>query len=108
MFTLSFEHLRRVLCLKFTGLLTNEDLDAIDPALVCVAGAQSVASPAVRCLYDMSEIQAIAVPQSRFIERASKPAIGDLTRIVVATLADAYALLDVVVPCFEPLPTPAR
>jgi hypothetical protein len=136
MFTLSFERLRRVLCLKFTGLLTNEDLDAIDPALVCVAGAQSAASPAVRCLYDMSEIQAIAVPQSRFIERASKPAIGDLMRIVVAppwagegfgasycsarsmwsyaqpiivaTLADAYALLDIVVPCFEPLPTPAR
>lgn len=135
MFTMSFERLRRVLCLTFTDLLTNEDLDAIDPALVCVAGAQGAGGPAVRYLYDMSEIKAVAAPQSRFVERASKPAIGDVIRIVVvppwsgesfgetyrsargvwshaqpimvATLAEAYVLLDIVAPRFEPLPMPA-
>jgi hypothetical protein len=115
-------------------VLTNEDLDAIDPVLVYVTGAQSAARPAVRCLDDMSEIQAVAVSQSRFIERASKPAIGGLVRavvvppsagvgfgetcrspgsvwsqaqpIIVATLTEAYALLDIVAPRFETLPAP--
>ena len=121
MFTMSFERLRRVLCLKFTGLLANEDLDAIDPASVCVAGAQS------------KHRSGSSMPLQ---QRASKPSsaawcglvvappwagqgYGESYRwahnvrshaqpIIVATLADAYALLDIVIPCFEPLPTPDR
>ena len=134
MLTLSLDRLRRVPRLKFTDLLSNTDLDAIDLALVRIAGAQCSGSPTIRCLYDMTDIQALAVPQSRFAERASKPAIGNLLRVVVAplwagdgfggsyrsgrsvwshsqpiivaTLDEAYDLLDIVVPRFEPLPAP--
>jgi hypothetical protein len=131
MFTLSLERLHRVLRLKFTGLLTNDDLDRIDPTLVRVAGAED-AGPDMRCLFDLTGIEALAVPQSRFAERAAKPAIGGMLRvvvappwagedfgssyrsarslwshaqpIVVATTAEAYRLLDIVAPRFEPAP----
>lgn len=32
----------------------------------------------------MTEVETLAVPQSRLAERASKPAIGDMMRVVVA------------------------
>lgn len=134
MLALSFERLRRILCLRFTDLLTNDDLDAIDLALLRTAAEHGTGDRDIRCLYDMTEIRAIAIPQSRFAERASKPAIGDLMRVVVAppwagdgfgesyrsarcvwphaqpiivgTLVEAYALLGIAIPRFEPLPTP--
>jgi hypothetical protein len=131
MFTLSLEPLHRVLRLRFTGLLTNDDLDRIDPALVRMAGAEQ-GVPGMRCLFDLTGIEALAVPQTRFAERAAKPAIGGMMRVVVAppwagedfggsyrsarslwshaqpivvgTLDEAYRLFDVVAPRFEPAP----
>jgi hypothetical protein len=74
MFTLSFDRLRGVLRLKFTDFLINVDLDAIDLILVRIAGAQKPGDPGFRCLYDMSEIGAVAVPQSASPSvRASPP-----------------------------------
>jgi hypothetical protein len=132
MFTLSFERFHGVVRLKFTGLLTHHDLDMIDPVLVGLAGgAYAAIGSTMRCLYDMTEVSAVMVPQKRFAERASKPAIGNMMRIVVAppwagesfgesyrlarglwshdqptiveSLDEAYALLGVVIPHFEPL-----
>jgi hypothetical protein len=132
MLTLSFDRRHGVARLKFTGLLTHDDLDMIDPLLVGVAGgAHGAIGPNMRCLYDMTDVSALMVPQKRFAERASKPAIGNMMRIVVAppwagesfgesyrlarglwshdqptiveSLDEAYALLGVVLPHFEPL-----
>jgi hypothetical protein len=88
-------------------------------------------APEVRGLFDMTEVQALAVPQSRFAVRAGKPAVGDLMRVVAApswageefgrsyreaqsiwpraqplvvgSLLEAYALLGMVEPAFEAL-----
>lgn len=130
MLTLSFDRRHGVARLKFTGLLTGDDLDMIDPVLVGMAGgAYGAIGPNMRCLYDMSHVNAILVPQKRFAERASKPAIGNMMRVVVAppwagerfgesyrsarglwphdqpmiveSLDEAYSLLSVVLPQFE-------
>lgn len=132
MLALSFDRRHGVACLKFTGLLTHDELDMIDPLLMGVAGgAHGAIGSSVRCLYDMTDVSALMVPQKRFAERASKPAIGNMMRVVVAppwadeafgesyraarglwphdqpmiveSLDEAYALLGVAVPHFEPL-----
>lgn len=55
MLTLSFDRRHGVARLKFTGLLTHDDLDMIDPLLVGVAGgAHGAIGPTMRCLYDMT------------------------------------------------------
>lgn len=131
MFALSVEPFHRVLCLKFTGLFTIEDLASIDAAVVGFLGTQESAGQEVRSLYDMTGVRALAVPQTRFAERSSKAAIGGLMRVVVPppwagedfgqtyrqakstwpheqpiivrTLQEAYVLLGIVAPHFEPL-----
>jgi hypothetical protein len=84
MVSLSFERVHRVLGLTFSGVFMAEDLEAIDPALLRVLGAANHEGRQVRGLFDMTGVEALAVPQSRFAERASKPAIGDMMRVVVA------------------------
>ena len=136
MFTVSLDCRHKVARLKFTDVLTREDLDRIDPVLVALAGgAYGAVGPDIRCLYDMTDLTAIAVSQERFMERASKPAIGNMMRVVVApswsegrfgesyrsarslwshdqptiveSLEAAYALLGLVLPRFEPVNAPA-
>lgn len=91
MMSIAFERRRRVLRLKFAGLFTSEDLDAIDPALLRFLGGgwddgglERPAKAPVRLLYDMVEVTALAVPSTRFAERARLPAIGALSRFVIA------------------------
>jgi hypothetical protein len=84
MFSLSFEPLHKVLRLDFTGLSTTQDLKAIDRAVVRFLGGFDRVGEGIRSLYDMTEVAALAVPHTRFEQRASKRAIGNLERIVVA------------------------
>lgn len=86
--TLSFERTYKVLRLTFVDLLTPEDIDAIDPAVLGFLAGPGRDPGQVRLLYDMSRITALAVPSSRFADRARLPAVGGLDRIV---LAPAYA-----------------
>jgi hypothetical protein len=86
---------------------------------------------AMRGLYDFHDVEAIAVPATRIAERGRRPAIvreqrvmvaprrsgetfgmrfrnhqgigGDGNLAIVRTLEDAYALLDLVPPHFEPV-----
>ena len=88
----SFERVHRVLRFTFSGVFGTEDLDSIDLALVRFLGTfdQDNDEAQIRGLFDMTKIQALAVPQSRFAERAGKPAIGDVMRVVAApSWADA-------------------
>lgn len=129
--TLSFERTHGVLRLDFAGVFTSEHLDRIDPALIAFLGKEGGRHEDVRSLYDLSKVTVLAVPQSRFAERARQPSIGNLPRIVVAprdageefgqsyrrekqfsrheqpiivaTLADAYELLGLSGPRFQPV-----
>lgn len=131
MFRLSFEATYKVLRFDFAGVFTPQHLDSIDPALVRFLGGKGRGHAGVRSLYDMTEVEMLAVPRSRFAERARKAPIGNLPRVVVApragpedfgrsyreerafsshrqpiivpTLADAYAMLKLVDPVFQPL-----
>jgi hypothetical protein len=126
----SFEPGAKVLRLTFSGSLTTDDVDAIDPLIARVMVERNCVHQGVRTLYDMRALEALAVPSSRFAERAGLPPIGKLTRVVVAppwanggdfgrsyrdaqavyshsqptivpTLLDAYRLLSVVDPDFQ-------
>lgn len=123
-----FERAHKVLRFTFSGPFTIEDLDAVDPVLVRFLGAEEGRRD-IRGLFDMTHVEVLAVPQTRFVERASKPAIGDLMRVVVppswagedfgqsyrrgqgiwphaqpiivGTLVEAYTLLGMAAPSFE-------
>lgn len=132
MFHAFFEPTAEVLRFNFSGSLTTNDIEAIDPLLVRIMVERNCAGRGVRTLYDMSALAMLAVASSRFAERAGLAPIGKLTRVVVAppwasdsnfgrsyrdahalyshsqptivpALLDAYRLLSLVDPYFESL-----
>jgi hypothetical protein len=80
----SFEPTATVLRLTFSGSLTADDVDAIDPLIVGVMADQDCEDRGVRMLYDMSAIDAVRVPSSRFAQRAATAPVGKLMRVIVA------------------------
>ncbi len=131
MFVLAVERGQRVLRFTFSGVFTTGDLDAIDRTLIDFLAGEGAVYECLRCLYDMTDVTALAVPKSRFGLRARTPPIGNVQRVVVKplgagedfgqsyreeeslsshsqpvivpTLGDAYDLLGLVDPCFEAL-----
>ena len=133
MHSVSYDQVHNVLRLDFAGPFTMADLDAIDPAITGFLKEQN--RSAVRTLYDMTHIEALAVLQIRFAQRARLPPIGKLKRVIVAPpwashdfgrtyrdaqqfsahsqplivsgLLDAYRVLALVNPRFQPLTGPS-
>jgi hypothetical protein len=130
MFTLAFEHTHRVLLVRYVGIFTSEDIVRLDRAVIELVAQ---AGP-VRGLLDFSGIEAFAVPHTLLAERGRLLAImpsqervivapnaeiyelarsyasqqrdfGNLEPRVVMSLADAYLLLGLDQPDFEPLPS---
>jgi hypothetical protein len=82
--SLYYERRHNVVMTKITGVLSSEDLDAHDLAvLLFLAGLMAGPQP-VRGLYDFSAVEALAVPISRINQRGQRPAIIDGQRVVVA------------------------
>src|SRR5258708_34525818 len=132
MLTLLFDRASEVLSARFTGIFTTDDFGRLDAALIhFLSGEDQPFADRVRGIYDLSAVEAIAVPQSRAAEQASRPPIVRGLRVVVAprdagddfghtfrrhqrmavdsepmivaTLAQAYALLGLENPNFEPV-----
>ncbi len=82
--TVSFERTYGVLRLRFVDLLTPEDIDAIDPAIVAFLAGPGRDRDRLRLFYDMAQLKALAVPASRFADRARLQPIGGLHRIFLA------------------------
>ena len=80
----TFEPVGEILRLTFSGVLTTADVDAIDPLIVGVMLERGCAELGIRTIYDMRLLERIAVPSSRFAERARLAPIGKLMRVVVA------------------------
>jgi hypothetical protein len=125
-FALFYERRHNVVLTRVSGVLSSEDLNGHDRALLnFLAGKEGV-----RGLYDFSSIEALAVPISKINQRGQRPAIIDGMRVVVAppgaagldfaspladqlrtaghrqaqivaTLAEAYRLLELDNPQFE-------
>ena len=132
MFTLLFDRASEVLFARFTGVFTAEDFSNYDTALIhFLSNKGQPFADRVRSLCDFSAIEAIAAPQSKVAEQASRPPIVRRLRVVVAprnagddfghtyrhhqrmaadsepvvvpTLEAAYALLGLANPKFEPV-----
>jgi len=128
MFALFFERHRQVLMVRVTGVLSSEDIETHDRVVLRFLAGKSD----VRAIYDLSGVEALAVPTSKIAQRGQRPAIvtgrrvvvasdqgsGEFARIIaeeqreanlpepaiVATLAEAYALLGLGAdPAFEPV-----
>jgi hypothetical protein len=86
MLSLSFERSHKALCLtfSFSGPLTTEDLEAIDPTLVRFLAELNEQARNVRCLFDMRQVERLIASSAHYRVRAGKPAIGDMMRVVVA------------------------
>lgn len=131
MFTLFFDRPHHVLMARVAGIFSSEDMAALDAAVVRFLSREDAAMAAVRALYDFRDVEAITMPATRIAERGRRPAIvrerrvmvaprrsgetfgmsfrnhqsmggnGDL--VIVRALEDAYSLLDLAPPCFEPI-----
>src|SRR5260370_40940675 len=132
MLTLLFDGASELLFARFTGVFTTDDFGRLDAALIhFLSGEGQPFAARVRAIYDLSAVEAIAVPQSRAAEQASRPPIvrglrvvvaprnagddfghtyrrhqrmaADSEPVIVATLAQAHALLGLESPNFQPV-----
>jgi hypothetical protein len=117
-----------VLLSRFHGTFTADDIDRVDKAVMTMIGR---AGP-VRGILDFSDVDAMDIPAERLAERARQPqiaagqervfvaskplvlsmaeayaarqhAFGAMAPHIVGTLAEAYTLLGLVTPRFEPM-----
>src|SRR5258708_39768226 len=85
MFTLLFDRASEVLFARFAGVFTTDDFDQLDAALIhFLSGEDQPFADRVRGIYDLSAVEALAAPQSRAAEQASRPPIGRGRRVVGA------------------------
>lgn len=128
MFTLWFERRHRVLMVRISGVMSSQDFDTHDQSVLAFLAREG----SVRGLYDFSGVDAVAVPASKVVQRGQAPSIitervvvaprsageeyaraireqqrlaGHREPMIVPTLGEAYALLGLENPQFEPVDT---
>ena len=126
MLKLAFDRKNRVLQVSVSGIFASEDMDELDNAVVEFVARHGL----VRGIFDYSDVDAIAVPDSRLAERAQQPQViehrvvvasrvmrgerartyasyrreaGQRQAVIVDSLAEAYDFLDLRNPRFEPV-----
>src|ERR1700748_3874758 len=92
MLSLAFDRKNRVLQVTISGICAAEDLDELDNAVVEFVARHGP----VRGIFDYSEVDAIAVPDSRLAERAQQPEaieqrVGVASRAMGGECARTYA-----------------
>jgi hypothetical protein len=125
MLQLAFDRANRVLRVTVTGIFASADMVELDRAVIDVLAREGLVSG----IFDYTEVEAFAVPESRLIQRAQQPAImrervivasrvqggagartfgraqreaGEREATVVQSLAEAYKVLGLKRPLFEP------
>jgi hypothetical protein len=81
MITLWFERRHNVLMARATGVLSSEDIETHDRAVLRFLAGRS----GVRAIYDLSGVDALAVPTSKIAQRGQRPAMISERRVVVAS-----------------------
>ena len=126
MLSLAFERRHRVLRITVSGIFASEDLDELDNAVIAFVARHGQA----RGIIDCTDAEAFAVPESRLAQRVQQPPILQQEKVIVAarvagagartygllqrdagrkeaavvdTLDEAYALLGLKNPRFEPI-----
>ena len=94
-FLLAFERRHRVLRAKAAGVIASQDLLDLDNASIAFLAREETADrPAIRGLYDFSEVAAVAVPQTKAAERGSRSAIVRGQRVMVKSRTIACGLVE--------------
>lgn len=81
MMTLAFDRSNRVLRVIVSGIFASTDMEEIDRTVISFLAREG----SVRSIYDYSEIEAVALPHSRLVQRAQQPAIVRDQRVIVAS-----------------------
>lgn len=127
MLILAFDRKSRILRVTISGIFASEDLDELDRVTVEFVAHHG---PVRGGIFDYSDVEAIAVPDSRLAERAQQPhaiqqqvvvvsrvmseerartysrfrrEAGQRESAIVGSLEEAYALLGLRNPRFEPV-----
>jgi len=80
MLALSYERRHQVVMVRVTGVLSSEDIEMHDRVMLgFLAGKEGV-----RAIYDLSNVEALAIPLSKIAQRGQRPAIVTGRRVVVA------------------------
>jgi hypothetical protein len=83
-FQLAFERKHQMLSIKAAGVLATQHFLELDMALIAFLAREMIADKAsLRCLYDFTEITAVAVPQIKAEARGRLPAIIRGQRVIV-------------------------
>ena len=125
MLQLAFDRASRVLRVTVTGIYASADMEALDRMVIDALAREGP----MRGIFDYSDVEAFAVPTSRLVQRAQQPAImrdrvivasrvqggegarafgryqreaGEREAIIVPTLEEAYKVLHLRRPRFEP------
>ena len=69
---------------RITGVLSSEDIEEHDRAVLLFLAGLFASDRKVRGLYDFSAVEAVAVPVSKIHQRGQRPAIIEGQRVVVA------------------------
>lgn len=81
MLRLWYERRHNVLMAQLTGVLSSEDLDTHDRAVLRFLAGRT----GVRAIYDFSAIEALAIPASKIAQRGQRPAMISGQRVVVTS-----------------------
>lgn len=126
MLSFAYDRKHRVLRVTVSGVYASQDMDMLDRLLIEFVARHG----ATRSIFDCTDVEAFAIPESRLIQRAQQPTVmrervivasrlvgGEAARAygrhrreaggkeaaVVNTLEEAYALLRLKDPRFEPV-----
>ena len=80
MLSLWFERRHNVLMARVAGVLSSEDLEMHDTAVLRFLAGRT----GVRAIYDLSAVEALAIPRSKIALRGRQPAMVSGQRVVVA------------------------
>jgi hypothetical protein len=127
MLILAYDRKSRILRVSISGIFASDDMDALDNAVVEFVANHG---PVRAGIFDYSQVEAIAVPDSRLAERAQQPhaiqqrvvvasrssggerartygrfrrEAGQREHTIVASLEEAYEVLGLRNPRFEPV-----
>lgn len=81
MLSLAFDRKNRVLRVTVSGIFASDEMEELDRVVIGFIARHGQ----MRGIYDYTDVEAMAVPDSRLIQRAQQPAIMRDQRVIVAS-----------------------
>ena len=81
MLSLAFDRKNRVLRVTVSGIFASEEMEELDRVVIGFVSRHGQ----MRGIYDYTDVEAMAVPHTRLMQRAQQPAIMRDQRVIVAS-----------------------